>query len=174
MRTSMTLNNLHLTYANSYRTMTLQRCCLHMNWFLLHPTVSEKTNKQYFNSKLELYISTLDWPVWDVFITFCFRQLNIRRKKLYIFNAISRGYGFLTFKQKSSLIETLIITYAFTPNLHSCLPGTVVVKYASSKGLEYNLVVNVVFYCYFLEKLFWRHIKPFASRLTAAWLRAAR
>ena len=82
-------------YANSYK-----------NCFLLHPTVSERKKRQSFNSKLELNISTLDWPVkTDVFITLCFRQLNIRRKKLYIFNAISRGYGFLTFKQKSSLIE---------------------------------------------------------------------
>ena len=34
-----------------------------MNCFLLHPTVSEKKNRQSFNSKLELIISTLDWPV---------------------------------------------------------------------------------------------------------------
>ena len=35
---------------------------LHMNCFLLHPTVSEKKTES-FNSKLELNISTLDWPV---------------------------------------------------------------------------------------------------------------
>ena len=63
-------------------------------------------NRQSFNSKLELNISTLDWPIWDVFITLCFRQLNIRRKKTFFFNTISRGFGFLVFKQKSSLIET--------------------------------------------------------------------
>ena len=39
----MTVNNLHIMYyANSYRTMILQRYWLHMNCFLLYPTVSEK------------------------------------------------------------------------------------------------------------------------------------
>ena len=56
---------------------------LHMNCFLLHPTVSEK-NKHSFNSELELNLSKLHWPVWDVFFTFCFRQLNIRIKKCFL------------------------------------------------------------------------------------------
>ena len=128
----------------------------------------KKKTRQSFNCKLELNISTLDWPVWDVFITLCFRQLSIRRKN-NIF--LIRYLEVVDFWRSSKKAETLIITYPFTQNLQSSLPGTVVVKYASSKRQEYNLVVNVVFYCYFLKKLFWRHIKPFASRLTVAGLR---
>ena len=45
----MTVNNLHIMYyANSYRTMILQRCWLHMNYLLLYPTVSEKKKQTVF------------------------------------------------------------------------------------------------------------------------------
>ena len=75
-----------------------------------------------------------------------------RKKKIIIFfNTISRGVGFLVFKQKSSLIGNLI-TYPFTQNLQLSVLGTVVVKYASSKRQQYNLVINVVFHCNFLKK----------------------
>ena len=39
-----------------------------------------KKTRLSFYSKLELNISTHQLPVWDVLITSCFRQLNIRRK----------------------------------------------------------------------------------------------
>ena len=65
---------------NSYRTIN-DITALLVAHELLHPTVSETKTRQSFNSKLELNISTLDWPVWDVFITLYFRQLNIRRKQ---------------------------------------------------------------------------------------------
>ena len=45
-----------------------------------------KKTRQSFNSKLGLNISTLDWLVWDVLITLCFRQLNIRSKKILYFS----------------------------------------------------------------------------------------
>ena len=72
-----------------------------------------------------------------------------------------------------------LITYPFIKNLQSSLPGAVVVKYTSSKRQEYNLVINVVFYCYFLENKFSSnvlktYIIPFASRLTAAGLRSVK
>ena len=48
----------------------------------------------------ELIISTLGWQVWDVFNYIVFSTVEHKKKKIIFFNTISRGFGFLVFKQK--------------------------------------------------------------------------
>ena len=70
------------------------------------------------------------------------------RIKLLTLQGINWIFGVQAKKQS----DRNLITYPFTQNLQSSLPGTVVVEYASSKRQENNLVIVVVFYCGFLKK----------------------
>ena len=79
-----------------------------------------------------------------------FSTVEHKKKKIIFFEYdISRFWIFGVQAKKQS--DRNLITYPFTQNLQSSFPGTVVVKYASSKTQKNNLVIVVVFYCYFIK-----------------------
>ena len=79
-----------------------------------------------------------------------FSTVEHKKKKIIFFEYdISRFWIFGDQANKQS--DRNLITSVKTQNLQSSLPGTVVVEYASSKRLEENLVIVVVFYCYFIK-----------------------